>query len=65
MQLGAFLAGCLVGAVAGVVAIGPLLRAAWASLEYRRASREAELSDELLRRLTEDSPGPAARLDPR
>jgi hypothetical protein len=48
--VGAFLAGLAVGIFVGLL-LGPLLRAAVALREYRRASAEAELTDELLRRI--------------
>ena len=49
----AFVAGLLIGVAIGLVA-GPLLRWWLAVREWREASREAELSDELLRRMAEE-----------
>jgi hypothetical protein len=49
----AFVAGLLIGVAVGLVA-GPLLRWWITVREWREASREAELSDELLRRMAEE-----------
>lgn len=46
----AFIAGVAVGILAGLL-LGPFLRAAVAIGEYRRASAEVRLTDELLRRM--------------
>jgi hypothetical protein len=50
----AFVAGFLIGVAVGLLA-GPLLRWWVAVREWRDASREAELSDELLRRMGEEA----------
>jgi hypothetical protein len=49
----AFVAGLLIGVAVGLVA-GPLLRWWITVREWREASREAELSDELLQRMAEE-----------
>ena len=50
---GAFVAGLLIGVAIGLVA-GPILRWWLTVREWREASKEAELSDELLRRMAEE-----------
>jgi hypothetical protein len=50
----AFVAGFLIGVAVGLLT-GPLLRWWVAVREWRDASREAELSDELLRRMGEEA----------
>ncbi|MGH2723522.1 MAG: hypothetical protein ACRDI0_04510 [Actinomycetota bacterium] len=47
-----FVAGMVVGVLLGLL-VGPLLRAALVLREYRRASAEAGLTEEVLRRMVE------------
>ena len=52
----AFVAGLLIGVAVGLLA-NPLLRWWLAVREWREASKEAELADELLRLMAEKPPG--------
>lgn len=55
----AFLAVLALGILMGLL-LGPLIRAAVAAREYRRASAEARLTDEVLRRMAPPADDPAA-----
>ena len=54
-----FLAGLLIGVVVGLL-LAPLLRWALAAREWREASREAGLADEVLERMAEEEPSAPA-----
>ena len=62
MDTGAFVVGVAVGVLAGLL-LGPLLRASLWLREYRRASREAGLSEEVLRHMVEQAERAAAEPD--
>jgi hypothetical protein len=49
-----FLAGLLIGVTLGLL-LAPILRWAIAVREWRQASKEARLADEVLRRMVEES----------
>jgi hypothetical protein len=51
------LVGFLLGLAAGLL-LGPVLRWWLAAREWRQASEEVRLTDEVLRRMVEDSPPP-------
>jgi hypothetical protein len=59
-----FLAGLLIGVVVGLL-LGPVLRFTLTVREWRRASRDAEPADEVVRMMAEpDRPSPGTSSDP-
>lgn len=58
LAMGGVLAALGLGILIGLL-LGPLLRAALAAREYRRASAEVRLTDEVLRRMGAPADDPA------